>query len=430
MEATIPTTTPEILARLVIALAIGMLVGLERSLHHRRKRPDGDVEPSTGTRTFGLISVLGALWGLLAELLGSVLLGFAFLAFGALMVTWYVIASARDQDYGITTVVAGLITFVLGAAAMQGYVAVAAAVGVVMAFLLWMKPLVHQWEERIDRHEIMATLKLLLISVVMLPVLPNRGYGPWQALNPYEIWWMVVLIAGISFTGYFAIKLIGPKRGIGVIGLAGGLASSTATTLHLARLARDATEMRTMAAAGILLAAGTMFPRVLLLVGVIHRPLVIELLPAFGVMSAVSFGLAIWLMRRGDTVAASDVGQLTNPFELGPALQFGALLTAIMFLARALEAWMGNAGVYLLAFVSGTSDVDAVTLSVTRMAAGGLAAEVAVAAILIAVIVNTAVKGILAGVVGGATMARTVTSTLIATGTAGAIAAMVTGVRL
>lgn len=430
MEGAIPTTTWELLARLVIALAIGMLVGLERSLHHRRKRGDEAAEPTTGTRTFGLIGVLGGLWGLLAAVLGPLLLGFAFLGFAALLVTWYVVASARDHDYGITTVVAGLVTFVLGAVAMHGYLAVAAAVGVVMAFLLWMKPLVHQLEERIDRQEIMAMLKLLLISVVMLPVLPDQGYGPWQALNPYEIWWMVVLIAGISFTGYFAIKLVGPKRGIGVIGLAGGLASSTATTLHLSRLARSAARMRGVAAAGVLLAAGTMFPRVLLLVGVIHLPLVGDLLPAFVVMSAASFVPALWLMRRGDQLSATEIEPLTNPFELGPALKFGLLLTLIMFLARALGAWLGDAGVYLLALVSGTSDVDAVTLSVTRMAVGELDTQVAANAVLIAVIVNTVVKGALAAVVGGRELIAPVTATLCATGLAGAVAAYFTGMRL
>ena len=268
--------------------------------------------------------------------------------------------------------------------------------------LLSLKPTLHRWLSNLSAEEFYAALKLLLISVVLLPVLPNQGYGPWGVLNPYHIWWMVVLIAGLSFAGYIAMRAIGAERGILLTGFLGGLASSTATTLTFARLARHISLGRVLAA-GTLLASATMFPRVLVEVAVINPQLLPALVPPLGLMALTTIGYGFWLWRRhrAQTQTQTHTGTLPlhNPLELKSALQFGLLLSVILVLAEAFRAWLGETGIYLLALVSGIGDVDAITLSMARMSTVDLPADVAARAILIATLANTLMKGLLVGMI-------------------------------
>ncbi len=383
---------------LAIALAAGLLVGVERGWQYRRAE---EAERFAGVRSFGLIGLLGGLWALLARELGEVLLGFAFLGFGAVVFMILFLERRDSASQGVTTLVAAMVTFALGALAVAGYQVVAAGGAVVTTVLLSLKPVLHRWVRRLEAKELNAALKLLLISVVLLPVLPDRGFGPWQALNPYTLWWMVVLIAALSFSGYVAMKAVGPRRGTVLTGLLGGLVSSTAVTLSLARLARRPGAERILAV-GILVAAATMFPRVLVEVAVVHPPLLLGVGGPLAAMTLLAGVGAAWLWRRpgrAATPAGSGV-TVSNPFELWPAVQFGLLLAAVMFLAVALRHWLGDAGVYLLAAASGLADVDAITLSLARMAAGDLPPQVAARGIVLAAVVNTLVKGLLAAWIG------------------------------
>jgi uncharacterized membrane protein (DUF4010 family) len=390
--------------RLGVALAIGLLIGLERGWHER-ERSEG--ERIAGLRTFGLSGLLGGVWALMGREGDGLVLGLGFAAFAAVLILAHgQVLRARDEaDYGITTVVAGLLTFGLGALAVAGPMSLAAASAVVATLLLGLKPVLHAWVRRLTETELLATLKLLLISVVILPVLPDRGFGPWQVLNPYAIWWLVVLITGISFVGYFAVKIMGPHRGVPLTGLFGGLASSTATTLSFARLGRRQPSLHRLLAAGVAISSATMFPRVLLEVAVVNRALLPELVLPMGVMTAIGFGAAALLWHTAPRSANAGDMELNNPFELWPALQFGALLAGIMLLAEAARVWLGDAGIYLLAGISGITDVDAITLSLGRMARGELADEVASGAITLAAMVNTAVKAGLVAAIGGRGMA-------------------------
>jgi uncharacterized membrane protein (DUF4010 family) len=392
----------ELFFRVGVSLALGLLIGLERGWHERGEEQGGGAR-ILGTRTFGLIGLLGALTALLDS---HLVLAMAFAGLAAAVIVAHVLAARVDQDYGITTVVAALVVFAAGAASVLGYVGLAAAIGVVMVTLLGLRPYLHELEQRLSRQELQATFKLLLISVVLLPVLPNRGFGPWQALNPYEIWWMVVLIAGISYAGYFAIRFGGARHGLGLTGLLGGLVSSTAVCLSFARMGRKRPHIHAALAAGSLAAAGTMFPRILVVAGVVYLPLAMALLPSMAAMALVTYGAALWFWRRS-AHGPQDAGSLVqNPFEIKPALQFAALLVAVMLLARALQAWLGDVGVYLLAAVSGVSDVDAVNLSLSRMARSGLEVRVAAVAVFIAAAVNSAFKGCLALGIGRGKLGR------------------------
>lgn len=406
-----PKSEVDIFLRLAIALAIGLLVGLERGWAARASQEGQRV---AGVRTFALVSVLGALWGLLAEELGVVLLGFAFVAFSSVIVVAYALNARISEDYGITTAIAALLTFVLGAITMRGYLSAAAAAAVTTMTLLGVKPILHQWIQRLEQHELYAIFKLLLISVVLLPVLPNDGFGPWDALNPFEIWWMVVLISSISFIGYFAIKIGGSRQGLVITALFGGMVSSTAVTLSYSRLGRTNPELSPLLSSGILLASGTMFVRTLLIASLIKFEMLRYLSWPVGFMSAICYVTAFWLWRTENRDVDIDKPTLSNPFELRAALQFGALLALIMLLARALQAWMGETGIYVLAAASGIADVDPVTLSLARMAGKEILIPLAAGGILIAVLSNTLLKALLVVGIAKGTVARWVGTTFLA----------------
>ena len=348
-----------------------------------------------------MIGLLGGIWGLLSEQLGQVLLAVAFATLALVLVSAHALSQRRDADVGITGVIAGLLTFALGAMATTGQATLAAAGAVVTTILLGTKPILHAWVSRLEKKELHATLKLLLISVVALPLLPNEGYGPWQALNPQRIWWMVVIIAAISFAGYFAMKIVGERKGILVTGLFAGLASSTAVTVNFSRLARGSQGLENVLASGILVASATMFPRILVISGIFNPSLSWALLWPFLVMTITSY-LAAWLFwRHGEPRKDHASPPMRNPFELVPALVFAVLLTAILLLSRALSDRFGDTGVYLLAAASGIADVDPITLSLANMAGDSLALPSAALAILIAAFANSLAKAGLTLGIGG-----------------------------
>jgi len=395
----------ELFKRLTIALFAGFLVGVERGWAERAIEEGKRV---AGIRTFGLMGFLGALSALLAHEFGVVFFGFAFASFTLMIAASYWLERKKVHDYGITTEVAAILTYCFGAVAMQGYLTVAAGGAVITAFILGMKPRLHELLSKLGPNEIYGTLKLLLISVVLLPVLPNRGYGPWAALNPYEIWWMVVLIASISFVGYVAMKLAGTRRGLLLTAVTGGLASSTAVALNYARLGRKRPQMHVLLAASVIAASSTMFPR-MLLVGTLVQPDLFQpfVLP-LATMALAGIAMAAWYARSSASEVQDGEMLIDNPFEIKPALQFGLLLALIMVLAKALQASLGDLGIYVLAAVSGLSDVDAITLSLGRLSHSDLALDVAAAAIVLAALVNTAVKALIVIVIGGGKMARIV----------------------
>jgi len=395
----------EAFIRLAVALAVGLLIGLERGWQEREAQSGTRV---AGLRTFALLALLGALWGLLADDAGMAVLALAFIAVALAVTTGHALAALRWSDYGLTTAVAALVTFALGAAAMRGHLALTAAAGVVTATLLGVKSILHGWVARLEQRDLYAILQMLVISVVLLPVLPDRGFGPWAALNPYELWWLVVLIAAVSFSGYFASRILGPSKGLALTALLGGLVSSTAVTLEFARRGRASSDRQGLLAAGILAATGTTFPRVLLVAGVLHLPLVAVLAAPLVAMGLVAWTFAALLWWRERERSHPEEPELRNPFALGTALKFGLLLAAIVLLAEGLRRLFGETGVYMLAAVGGLADVDAVTLSLARVAGRTLDLETAARGIVLVTVVNSVVKGALCAGIARAPLARLV----------------------
>ena len=401
---------------LASALAIGLLVGVERGWNNREL---ADGKRLAGLRTFGLVGLLGGITGLLSDIVGELILGVVFASVAALVVTAYLVNRRTGSNVSATTHVAILVTFLLGVLAGLDQVIVAAACGVVTTLLLRSKRFLHRLLQQLTQQELNAGLQLLMISLVLLPVLPDQGYGPWQALNPYEIWWMVVLIASISFIGYFLIRIVGTQRGILMTGLAGGLLSSTALTLQLARIARTQPELQPHCSTGILLACGIMFPRVVLVAGLIKPELVAHLYLPLGVMTIVTFGCTLLQFNLANGHAITDQVPLKNPLELIPALLFGLLLAAVALMGQATVEWIGESGLLLLALASGIADVDAINLTLARMAANNILLETAALGIILASASNTLFKSALAVFAGGTAMLRSVMLPLAAAAASG-----------
>ncbi|MBY7972548.1 MgtC/SapB family protein [Vibrio fluvialis] len=375
---------------LLVALLLGAIVGTQRGWVARNNVEGSRV---AGIRTFSLVGLYGGLSAILAAHYSPLLLGFALLALVVLASIAFVLKQRKSQDISITGVVSLLVTFVLGSLAVSGEPVLAAAAAVITAVVLDNKKELHEALQKLQEYELDAALRLMLISVVMLPLLPNQSYGPWQALNPYEIWWMVVLIASISFLGYFAIKIGGAKRGVLFTSVFAGFSSSTALTLQFSNLSRDQPTISPLLASGILLCCGTMFPRLLIVASLINTELTPILWPVIVVMM-IGLYIPAWFIWRSTDVDFNEDQSANhkNPLALQSALWFGVILAIIMLLAHALSDWFGQAGTLALSAVSGITDVDAITLALGRQSTHSLDAYTAAMGIIIAASINTLVK--------------------------------------
>lgn len=389
----------ELFRRLAVALAIGLLVGLERGW---QTREETDHQRTAGLRTFALTGLLGGICGLMSTVSSPLVLAAGLLAFTGALVTFSFLEAAAEKNFSVTGVVAGILTFVLGAYATLGNETAAVAAAVAMAILLALREPLHSWVRNVTWPEMRSVLVLLAMSFLLLPILPNRPVDPWNALNPSEIWLLAILIAAVSFAGYVAVRILGARKGITVAAIAGGMASSTAAALSFARLAREHPESSRLLAGGILLAGVTMLVRIVVLAGLLKAELVpVILWPAVAAASVLLVGAGILLRKRQDAAAEHPQLQIRNPFDLGTVIQLAALIAVILLLAKAVASQAGNAGLFLLAAVSAIADVDALTLSMARLAGGQVGVSDAATAILIAASVNTASKAAIAAFVGG-----------------------------
>jgi uncharacterized membrane protein (DUF4010 family) len=396
--------------RFGIALLIGFLIGLQREFDYDvTEKPEE--KTFAGVRTFSLIALTGCSAALLSDLFESswIFLG-VFLSLALMIAVAYYLVG-KTGSVGMTTEIAALLTGLVGALAYWEQVALAVALGVVITALLSFKLELHGRAERLNRQDVLATLKFAIITAIILPVLPNEpiwDQPPFDVLVPYKIWLMVVLISGISFSGYILIKLVGSRRGIGLTGLLGGLASSTAVTLSFAQRSRNNTSLGKPFALAIMLAWTVMFGRVLIEVAVVHAPLLQTLwlpITAAGLLG-LGYGLYLFFSPRADD--EEDV-EVSNPFELGPAITFGLLYGLILLATNAAEQFLGSTGLYLSSIISGLADVDAITLTTAELSRNGTIEQaVATRAIVLAVVSNTSVKGVIVLSTGSAALRRAI----------------------
>ncbi len=379
---------PDLALRFAVAIGLGILLGLER------ERTKGELG-SAGVRTFALIALCGVTAGYFGESLKLEWLTLAiFIAVAALILGLYVVTS-RHGGTGITTEVSALLAFLLGLLCAHGQLQLASWIAVAMALLLALKDWLHRLASQIDSTDVEATLKFAIVTLIVLPLVPDVDYGPapLDVVNPYKIWLMVVLISGLNFVSYLLIKIVGTEHGVGIAGLLGGLVSSTAVTLGFSQRSRQAGEDASSLALGIVLAWTVMFFRVAIMTSLIDWELGRRIVLAVGMLCAVSLGASYWLWRRHQRRDRGEVKAGNNPFELDEAIKFGLLFGVVLLVARAAQVYLGDAGLYLAAAVAGLTDVDAITLAMANMAlADSSTVQVAARAIVIATMANTLAK--------------------------------------
>ncbi|MFC2036916.1 MgtC/SapB family protein, partial [Chloroflexota bacterium] len=355
---------PELILRFGIALLIGVLIGLEREFARLKE----EVKAFAGIRTFPLIALLGCSAALITDLTGGWAFGVLLLLLGLLIGIAYT-TDALQGRVGLTSEVAALVVFVCGALAFWEYLELAAALAVVTFGFLTLKPQLHRLARRISDEDLYATLKFAIISLIILPVLPNQTYGPppFDAFNPYKTWLMVVFISGISFLGYVLIKVVGPGRGIGLTGLLGGLVSSTAVTLSFSDRSQEQPDLARPFALAITLAWTVMFGRVVVEVAVLNQELLRQVWIPMAAAMGAGLVFCVYYFFAHRSHEESDV-KLSNPFELGPAIKFGILYAVVLLVAKVAQYYFHDAGVYVASVVAGLTDVDAITLSMAELA--------------------------------------------------------------
>ncbi len=386
----------DLFLRFGAALLIGVLIGMQREYAYSNKSAGGLF---AGARTFALMSLFGASAALLADLFHApwVFIGLIFLLGIMVIVAYFVSATERDE-IGLTSEVAALITILIGGICYLHSVVFAVALGVVTTVLLAVKWELRQFVKVITQDDVFATLQFAVITAIVLPILPDKAFGPppLDVLNPYQVWKMVVFISGINFLGYILVKVVGPKKGIGLSGLLGGLASSTATTLSFSQRSQTQEGLDKPFAVAIIAGWVLMFFRVIVEVAVVNNRLLPEIWPVMTAMGCSGLLYALYLYFSQTAVDEEELN-LSNPFELGPAIKFGLIFALVLFITKAAEVYIGEKGLYFTSFLAGLADVDAITLSIAGLTKSGqgIALSTGRIAIILATISNTAAKGIL-----------------------------------
>jgi len=393
-----PDTNLQLFIDFGLALLLGAFMGLERE----RSRP-----PVAGMRTFPLISLFGGVAAYLSRLADSPwIIAAGLVGILAFAVTGNLLQAKRRPEPGQTTSVAMLLAFGVGALALYGEAVIAVALTFASTAVLYFKPHLHAFSHKVRQQDLFAVFQFGLLSFIILPLLPDQNLGPFNALNPYHIWLMVVLISGLSLTGYLILKVVGNRWGGPVMGLLGGLVSSTATTLAFSRQARSNSGVSRSAAVVILLASTVVMVRITVEVLVVNPPLIKILWLPLSLMFATGLAVAglVWKHSLLDEVL---VPETRNPAELTSALTFGLVYALVLLAVSAGKQYFGNEGVYGVSFVSGLTNVDAVTLSSARLAKTGLLHPArACNAIVIATVANMAFKLALVHFVGTTRLTR------------------------
>lgn len=376
----------------MVSLGLGMLIGLQR------ERSDSAVG---GIRTFPLITLLGTVCGLLAGEFGDWILAAGLLALAALLFIPNLPRLKAGEASGMTTEVAVLLLYALGAYLVVGPLYLVVVVSGIVTLLLHWKKALHGFAEAVGDSDMHAIMRFVLISMVILPVLPNQTYGPYAVLNPFEVWLMVVLIVGMGLGGYVAYKVFGAQGGVLLSGVLGGLISSTATSVSSARSARNGSQSAPLASLVIMIASAIAMVRVIVEVAVVAAPSLAALGPPLGAMlgAMVLITAAAYFITRKEK---ATLPEQHNPAELKPAFIFAIIYAVIKLAVAYANDQFGHAGLYVVGIISGLADMDAITLSTSRMVGNQqLDAGTGWRIILIAAMSNLVFKAGIVGVLGG-----------------------------
>jgi uncharacterized membrane protein (DUF4010 family) len=417
---------PELLKALLVSASLGALLGLERQWSGQRNHPKA--ETVAGARTFALWGVLGTLcaWIDRGHQPGIFLAGFVGMV---LLVSLFLFRRAvRDRDIGLTTGAVSLATYLLGGLVSYGEVKTAVVVAVSLVVLLASKDWLHRMSRKFTSTDVYQALQFAAVTGIVLPLVPDRPYGPYGAFNPFNIWLMVVLVSGLGFAGYVAVRIFGENRGLAMTGLLGGLASSTATTLAMSRASSERPALGQVCALAVILACTVMLGRVAVLVGAVSPALLGAAAPWLALMAVPALVFAAWSWRhfRGEETAAgtANPAEAHNPLSLRVAIQFAILYALIVLLVKWAQDVFGGAGLYAASFLSGLTDLDAISLSLAQLQkTGHVPAGEGARALVIAAMANALLKAGMAVTLGSASMRRPVMLVLGATALCAGLAA-------
>ncbi len=407
-----------VLIGLVIAIFLGALIGLQREYTQQKE----GLKKFAGFRTFILITLLGAILGYLSQ---SILSWFVLAGFlGVLLMS--IVSSVFDRlKFGIpssTTEISAVLSYIVGAMCTTGYTEVAVVLAVLITAFLTFKENLHEFAHNIEKKELIAVIKFALISFVVLPFLPNKNYSPMDipglysvfssfgisdnillkldVFNFYNIWLMVVLIAGIGFLGYILVRFIGSKKGYGLAGFVGGLVSSTAVAFSMAAESKKHKKITSPFVLAIVTALGVMFLRIIFVIAVVNPILLGTLILPLVAMALMSFGIAFFFSKKKEKMKKIDL-KLKQPFAFMPALKFGLFFALILLISRIAQISFGDLGLYFTSLFSGLADVDVIALTMSGLSkTGSIGNLIASTCILIAIAANTVVKIIVAYLLG------------------------------
>jgi uncharacterized membrane protein (DUF4010 family) len=381
-----------------LALLLGLLVGVQRQLQQHLL---------AGVRTFALITLLGAICGLLVPVAGGWILAAGLLAVSVALVIGNALAIKQGSTHpGITTEVSALVMFAVGALVATGQHELGAAIGVSVAVLLQAKDFLHSLTMKLGEKDVRAVITFALLTFVILPLAPNQTFGPFGVLNPHNIWLMVVLVVGISLGGYLLYKFGGARAGIFLGGVLGGLISSTATTASYAKRTRHAESAALAAAVVLLIATCVMYVRVLIFVFVVARDQFLVIAPPIAAVLLATALLSgfLALRNKGGTLT---IPEQENPTELKFAMLFALVYALVLVLIAAAKEFVGDSGLYIVAGISGLSDMDAIALSTARLAqSSDIDPLAAWRTILVAAASNMIAKGMIVASLGNARLKR------------------------
>ncbi len=385
-----------LILRLGLALAIGLLVGLERGW---RERDAPEHSRTAGIRTYGISGLTGGTFGALAQVLGSVsILAAGFLGFGVVFAWFKSREATHDQDYSVTGVIAGLAVFSLGALAVVGDYLAAAAGGTFLAAVLASREVLHELLRRLTWIELRSALVLAVMTMIVLPILPDRTLDPWGGLNPREIWFFTVLTAAISFLGYVATRMLGAKRGFLIGALAGAIVSSTAVTLALGRAAKDEPGTSQYAGAACFAAMVSVLRVAVVILIIEPGVLVYSGVPILAAAAGFAGAGAVLLIRAGNGVELAPSAR--NPFEIGPLLLFAILFAIVSTASAGITGLIDGRGLLAVSAISGTFDVDVAVLSTLRLVRQAVPLETVGLAVLLALAMNAVGRLLVASVAG------------------------------
>ncbi len=370
--------------------SLGALVGLERQWDEQVRDPEARVP--AGARTFCLMALLGTLCAHFSQQIHPLIFAAGMLALSVWMGA-YIFSQRKDKPgSGLTTAASAAMVYLVGGLAYSKEWKISVMITVMVLILLAGKSAIHEFSKKFTKDDVRMALQFLAVSGVILPLVPDQTFGPYDAFNPHSVWLMVVIVSGLGFAGYVAVRVLGQSLGIMLTGLAGGLASSTATTLSMSRLSRDQPHLAQDCALAIVLACTVMLWRINFLILLISPPLAVNLIPDMAVMSIPGLAYAAWHFFRTQTASANSESY-RNPLSLKVALQFAAIYAVVIFVVRAADVHFGDAGLLVASFLSGLTDLDAIALSLSNLfKTGDLATPFAGACIVLAAVANSLMK--------------------------------------